>query len=37
MPQEMHFGAYSLDNELSKDFLYDAHTWHISWGDTDLL
>lgn len=37
MPQEMHFGAYSLDNGLSKDFLYDAHTWHISWGDTDLL
>jgi len=37
MPQEIHFGAYSLDNGLSKEFLYDADIWHISWGDTDLL
>ena len=37
LPQEIYFGAESLNNDLSKDFIYDAHSWHISWGDTDLL
>jgi len=36
-PQEIYFGALSLNSKISQNILYNANSWHISWGDTDLL
>lgn len=36
-PQKIYFGACSLNSGIPQKILYDANSWHISWGDTDLL
>lgn len=36
-PQEIYFGAYSLNRGISENILYNPNSWYISWGDTDLL
>jgi hypothetical protein len=36
-PQEIHFGGYLLNNAVPSNLLYNPNSWHINWGDTDLL
>lgn len=36
-PQEIHFGGRQLNNKLSSGIFQNPASWHISWGDTDLL
>jgi hypothetical protein len=36
-PQEIHFGGRRLNNKISRDIFQNRTSWHISWGDTDLL
>lgn len=36
-PQEIYFGGCGLNNAISPNVLYDPKSWHINWGDTDLL
>lgn len=36
-PQEIHFGGRQLNNKISPEIFQNPASWHISWGDTDLL
>lgn len=36
-PQEIHFGGRHLNNKISPEIFQNPPSWHISWGDTDLL
>jgi hypothetical protein len=36
-PQKIHFGGRQLNNDIEPKTFKDPTSWHISWGDTDLL
>jgi hypothetical protein len=36
-PHEIYFGGRLLNNNISTEIFYNPASWHISWGDTDLL
>jgi len=36
-PQEINFGGRLLNKNISPNIFYNPASWHISWGDTDLL
>lgn len=36
-PQEIYFGGRTFNDDIDQNVFFNPNSWHISWGDTDLM